>query len=200
MTEQGEGDEVTALRAEVARMREQLAAAGRRAAGALASQQQLGLAMETIRQKNAELDRLMAELSTAREQEAARARELAASNARLRELVEQLSTPILQIGRDVLALPIVGAIDDERAAAIASRALDEIVARRARRVVLDLTGVATADVTTLGHVVRLIGAVRLLGARCVVCGLQPAVASALGELGAELRTIEAVRDLHAALS
>lgn len=191
-------DEAEVLRAELERVRTQAAAANRRAAGALASQQQLMLAMETIRQKNAELDRLAADLEAAREAETSRAQELAASNSRLHELVEQLSTPILRVGRDVLALPIVGAIDAERAAAITSRTLEEVVARRARRIVLDCTGMVTVDAQTLGHMVRLISATRLLGVRCVVCGLQPAVASALGELGVG-GAIEAVRELRDAL-
>lgn len=193
----GQGGEA-ALRAELERTRQQLATANRRAAGALASQQQLALAMETIRQKNAELDLLNTELARAREIDAGRAAELAASNARLHELVEQLSTPILRVGAGVLALPIVGSIDAERAATITSHALEALVSHRARRLILDLTGIASADARTLDHIVRLIGAARLVGADCLLCGLQPAVASALGEL--DCGPVAAVRELRDALA
>lgn len=193
----GAGDEVD-LQAEVERLRAQLAAANRRAAGALASQQQLGLAMEKIRQQNAELDRLATDLEAARQAEAQRAEELATSNARLHDLVEQLSTPILRVGDDMLALPLVGSIDDVRAATITEKALAEVVDRRARRIVLDLTGMTSVDPRTLDHVVRFVGAARLLGARCVLCGLRPEVAGALCGLEG-WQTIEAVRDLSEAL-
>ncbi|WAS99611.1 STAS domain-containing protein [Nannocystis punicea] len=171
-------------------------------------------AIRFIRQKNDELDRLTAELEQARAAEAERARALELGNeklrrseqenlgliVRLRDLVAQLSTPILRVWPGVLALPLVGAVDEERAAAITSRTLEEVAAARARFVILDVTGVTIGDDRTAAHVVALARATRLLGARCIVCGLQPAAAGAMVTLGLESAALSATRDLSAALA
>lgn len=203
-----------ALQAEIARLRKDLEAATRKASRALASFQQHALAMEVIRQKNEELDRLTSDLEQAREAEAARARALAENNERLlqserhnqvlieklRDAVAQLSTPILRVWPGVLALPIVGVVDEERAIAITTRTLEEVTATRARHVILDVTGVETADARTAAHIAGLAGATRMLGARCVVCGLQPAVAGAMVTLEVELAALATARDMSAALA
>lgn len=207
-------EELAALRAEVAALRQEKEAVARKASRALASFQQHALAMEVIRQKNEELDRLTAELEQARAAEAERARALAEGNerlrrseaenqqliVRLRELVAQLSTPILRVWRDVLALPIVGVLDEERALAITTRTLEEVAATRARFVILDVTGVETADARTGAHVLALARATRMLGARCIVCGLQPGVAGEMVTLGVEFGALSATRDMSAALT
>lgn len=189
-----------ALRAELAALRRQTDVATRRAARALASHQQHALTMELIRQKNADLDRLTGDLEAARAEEAQRAVELAATNLRLRDVVAQLSTPILSLGRDTLALPLIGVLDESRAIAITTRTLDEVHARSARHVVLDLTGVETMDAPTFGHLLRLVRAVRLLGARCLFCGLRPTVASILADHADAPDSLEALCDLGAALA
>ena len=206
--------ECEALRAQVSSLREQCEAAEERAMRALAKNQQQTLAMQLIRQKNEDLDRLAAELDQAKRSEATRAQELATTNdqllarerenhtliERLRELITQLSTPVLQVGPDVLALPIIGVIDEQRAVALTSRALEQIEARRARYIVLDLTGVETIDANTVEHLLRLLRAAALLGAKCVVCGLQPAIVRTIITLGVEIHGITAAGDLHEALA
>lgn len=206
--------EVEALRAELAALRQEKEAAARKASRALASFQQHALAMEVIRQKNDELDRLTAELELARAAEAERARALEVNNeklkrsehenrqliVRLRDLVAQLSTPILRVWREVLALPIVGIVDEERAQAITTRTLAEVAASKARFVILDITGVETADARTGAHILGLARATRLLGARCIVCGLQPGFAGEMSALGLELEALSTTRDMSTALA
>lgn len=170
--------------------------------------------VDAIRQKNADLDRLTTELAAERRTAETRALELAASNellharerenqaliGRLREVVAQLSTPLLRVWHDVVALPIVGRIDEERVAAITTRTLHEIAAQRVRHVVLDLTGVEDVDVQTLEHLLSLARAARLLGVNCLMCGVQPAVARMMAELGSSAQSLQCVRDLHEALA
>lgn len=97
-----------------------------------------------------------------------------------------LSTPIIEIWEHTLALPIVGAVDAARAAAIAEALLHEVVARRARHVLLDLTGVDAVDAATFEHLAGLVRAVALIGARCTLTGVSPAVAGAVVGLDLDL--------------
>jgi anti-anti-sigma regulatory factor len=202
------------LQREIQSLREQLAAAQRKAARAIARHQHHALAMETIRQNNAELDRLTSELDRARSAEAARARELEEANeklrererkneeliARLQEVVSQLSTPVLRVGRGVLALPVVGTLDEERALSITRKVLDDVAATGVSCVVLDVTGVETVDAETTKHLIDVARATQLLGARCILCGIQPAVASGIARIGLDLGGIETARNLHQALA
>lgn len=118
---------------------------------------------------------------------------------RQRDLIEQLSTPILHIWDDVIAVPLVGALDTRRVAQVMDTVLTEIAARRVRFALLDVTGIDQIDEGTAQHLLQIAGAVQLLGARALVTGIQPAVAQAIVGLGLDLAAIETHRTLRDAL-
>jgi anti-anti-sigma regulatory factor len=64
---------------------------------------------------------------------------------------------------------------------------------------LDVTGVSTIDAATADHVVRLVRAVQLLGAKGIVAGMRPEVARAIVSLGVDLGGIETRANLREAL-
>jgi rsbT co-antagonist protein RsbR len=113
--------------------------------------------------------------------------------------IQQLSTPILEVWDDVLALPVVGVVDSQRAAQMMERLLEEVVRRQARTVIIDLTGVEVVDTKTADYFLKVIRAVELLGARCSISGIRPAVAQTLVELGVDLGAIRTSRNLKHAL-
>jgi len=119
--------------------------------------------------------------------------------ARLRVSVDELSTPVLEIWDDVLALPVVGIVDTQRSARMTERLLAEVVRTRSRSVIVDLTGVELIDTSTADRFLKLARSVQLLGARCLVTGIQPAVAQTLVELGVEFTALETHRNLKSAL-
>jgi len=102
--------------------------------------------------------------------------------ARLRVALRELSAPILEIWDDVLALPVVGVVDSQRSAEMTVRLLEEVSRTRAKSVIIDLTGVNTIDTRTADHFLKLARSVELLGAQCVLTGIQPSVAQALASL------------------
>jgi rsbT co-antagonist protein RsbR len=106
-----------------------------------------------------------------------------------RAAILELSTPILQLWDDVVALPIIGVIDQQRGEQIMERLLDEVSRSRARFVILDVTGVETVDTRTADHFLRVARSAGLLGATCLMTGIQPAVAQTLVTLGAELGSL-----------
>jgi len=97
-----------------------------------------------IKQTEDELRKRQEELEGAVE---ARTQELAASLERLRERqsVLEMSTPVIRLWEGILALPLVGVIDAERATQIMANLLDAIAATRAGQVIVDITGVARVD-------------------------------------------------------
>lgn len=106
-----------------------------------------------------------------------------------RAAILELSTPILQLWDDVVALPIIGVVDTQRGDQIMERLLDEVSRRRARFVILDVTGVQLVDTRTADHLIKVARSAELLGATCVMTGIQPAVAQTLVMLGADLRSL-----------
>lgn len=111
----------------------------------------------------------------------------------------ELSAPVIPLRDDVLLMPLIGAIDPERA----DHALEVLLAAvqhwRARRVILDLTGVHSVDAHSIASIVRAADAVRMLGARVALTGLQPEVALVIVELGLSLTGLKVYRSLRDAL-
>ncbi len=113
--------------------------------------------------------------------------------------IRELSTPVLQIWDGVIVLPIIGLVDTLRANDIMEKVLRSIGDLAARYVILDLTGVDTVDTKTADHIMKVVRAAQLLGARCVLTGIQPAVAQTLVEVGVELSGFKTLRNLQAGL-
>jgi GAF domain-containing protein len=123
-----------------------------------------------------------------------------AEQARLLDIVRELSTPVIPVYKGVLVLPLVGAIDASRSAQLMEALLDAIVRDRASVVILDVTGVPVVDNEVVDHLLKAVGAASLLGARCVLAGISPAVAQAMVQLGVDTRGIVACGDLEAAVT
>lgn len=109
--------------------------------------------------------------------------------ARQAEDLRILSTPIIPLAADVLALPIVGEINPTRAQQILELVLASVSAKSARFVLLDITGVHSVDSYAAEALVRTASALKLLGATAILTGVQPNTARALIELGADLSSL-----------
>lgn len=114
---------------------------------------------------------------------------------RLSTTVAELSTPILEIWDDVLALPVIGVVDSRRSAEMMERLLEEITRTQCRFVILDITGVDVVDTSTADRFIRLVHAVELIGARCLLTGIRSAVAQTLVSLGMDLGPLRTLRTL-----
>lgn len=119
-----------------------------------------------------------------------------AESARLQELAQDLSTPLLRLRERLLLLPLVGVITPQRAAQLTERLLSAIRDSRARVVVIDVTGVAFIDTYVANHLLKTIEAARLLGAAVIVTGVSASVADTLVRLGVDLRKLHTVGDLQ----
>lgn len=118
------------------------------------------------------------------EEEQGRLREeLIASQARM---LAELSTPLVPISDQVLAMPLVGALDRARAERVVETLLHGISSSGARAAILDITGVPMVDTQVADTLIRAAKGVQLLGAQVVLTGIRPEVAQTLVTLGADL--------------
>ena len=103
----------------------------------------------------------------------------------------QQRIPILKVGR-VLIVPIQVDMDDQTVIHLQERILSELERTGARGVLIDISLLEMVD-SFIGRVLSDIAAMaRIMDARTVVVGMQPAVAITLVELGLELRGVDTV--------
>ena len=99
--------------------------------------------------------------------------------------------PILKVGR-VLIVPIQVDMDDQTVMHLQERILTELERTGSRGVLIDISLLEMVD-SFIGRVLSDIAAMaRIMDARTVVVGMQPAVAITLVELGLELRGVDTV--------
>ena len=115
------------------------------------------------------------------------------------DAIHELSTPVLQVRDRLLILPIIGVLDSQRARQLTEQLLHAIQSSRARVVVIDITGVATIDVTVANHLVQTVEAARLMGASAIITGLSSKIAQTLVDLGVDLAMMRTVGDLQGGL-
>ena len=99
--------------------------------------------------------------------------------------------PIIKVGR-VLIVPIQVDMDDQTVIYLQERILSELERTRARGVLIDISLLEMVD-SFIGRMLSDIAAMaRIMDARTVVVGMQPAVAITLVELGLELHGVDTV--------
>ncbi|MBL9100263.1 MAG: STAS domain-containing protein [Myxococcales bacterium] len=113
--------------------------------------------------------------------------------------IRELSSPILDVWQDIVAVPLVGRIDRGAALALTEKLLAAAVGRRARWALIDITGVEAVDEETAACLTGLARALALVGARCVLTGVSPTAAGELAEHAGELRDVRCLADLREGL-
>ncbi|HWM91143.1 MAG TPA: STAS domain-containing protein [Thermoanaerobaculia bacterium] len=113
--------------------------------------------------------------------------------------IRELSTPIIEVWAGVLCLPVVGIVDSQRSAEMTETLLETIVAKQARTAIVDITGIEAMDTKTADHFIKMAKAVRLLGADCILSGINPSIAQTLTHIGVDLTGIRTLRNLRDAL-
>jgi rsbT co-antagonist protein RsbR len=142
------------------------------------AKQEVTLAIGELTDAKAELER---KLATIERQELA---------------IRELSTPILELWDGILSLPVIGVLDTARALVMTEKLLRQVLEAQAKWVLVDLTGVAEVDAATADHLIRLAGALRLIGCRCILTGIGPHVADTLAGLHEGLHDLRPLRSLR----
>ncbi|WP_437658959.1 PAS domain-containing protein [Sorangium sp. So ce1182] len=116
-----------------------------------------------------------------------------------RATIRALSTPIIEVWDRVLTVPVLGAIDGARAGAVMEALLAEVSRRGARFAILDLSGVEAMEAGTAAHLVKLVQAIRLLGAEGILTGVPSSSAKAMVALGLDLGSVMTLASLREGL-
>ena len=104
------------------------------------------------------------------------------------ELLE-LSTPVVRLWENILALPLIGTLDSGRTQVVMQNLLDAIVETRSDFAIIDITGVPVVDTLVAQHLLKTVAAARLMGADCLISGIRPQIAQTIIHLGVDLTNV-----------
>ncbi len=114
--------------------------------------------------------------------------------------IQEISTPAISLWDGIVVLPVVGVVDSLRAKQMMSAMLTKIKETSAKIIILDIQGVAAVDTAVANHLIKITKATKLMGCRCIISGISPAVAEAIVQLGIELGEISTNSCLKDALA
>jgi rsbT co-antagonist protein RsbR len=109
--------------------------------------------------------------------------------ARQQQAMLELSTPVVTLWHNILALPLIGTLDSERTQVVMESLLNRIVETGAAIAILDITGVPTVDTLVAQHLLKTVSAARLMGADCIISGIRPQIAQTIVHLGVDLNSV-----------
>jgi rsbT co-antagonist protein RsbR len=118
-------------------------------------------------------------------------------NRQQQEMLE-LSTPVVKLYDQILALPLIGTLDSARTQVVMENLLQRIVETGAEIAIIDITGVPTVDTLVAQHLLKAVAAARLMGADCIISGIRPQIAQTIVHLGVELSNVATKATMAAA--
>ncbi|WP_245773146.1 ATP-binding protein [Paenibacillus catalpae] len=92
-----------------------------------------------------------------------------------REMVEDLSVPIIPLTRATSILPLIGAIDGFRANTIEDKVISQIGNNRIETLIIDLSGVMEMNEDVVKQFISVFDGINMMGCQPIVTGLRPEV-------------------------
>ena len=115
------------------------------------------------------------------------------------EQLLELSTPVVKLWEDVIAVPLVGTLDSARTQVVMESLLGALVSTGSGHAIIDITGVPAVDTQVAQHILKTVVAARLMGAECVISGIRPQIAQTIVALGIDFGDIVTKASLADAL-
>lgn len=100
-----------------------------------------------------------------------------------REVIDDLSVPIIPLSSSVSILPLLGSIDTHRAKIIREKVLQQIRGLQISTLLIDMSGVALLDTAVANHLFKIVDGISFMGCDAVITGIRPEIASTMVDLG-----------------
>jgi rsbT co-antagonist protein RsbR len=155
---------------------------------------------EELQEQNRHLEEMVQARTAVLQETVSRLESALAEQTTLRTILEGVSTPVLPVADGVLMMPLIGALDNQRAEQALQVLLQAVETHGTRIVILDVTGLPLIDTTVAATLLRAAQAVRLLGAAIILAGIRPEVAQTLTALDIQLHLLQPVANLQAAVA
>lgn len=100
-----------------------------------------------------------------------------------REMVENLSVPIIPLTRSTSILPLIGFVDQARTDIIEEKVLAQIGSTRIETLIIDLSGVLGMETEVIQRMIDLLEGVKMMGCESVITGLRPEIVKTMIRMG-----------------
>lgn len=116
-----------------------------------------------------------------------------------KQMIYELSSPVIPIKKGVGILPLVGDIDTHRAKIILETALEESVKQQLETLYIDLSAVAIIDTMVAQQIFQVMSSLKIIGVESVLSGIRPEIAQTAITLGIDFKGIKVHANLMRAL-
>ncbi|SDE39609.1 Anti-anti-sigma regulatory factor (antagonist of anti-sigma factor) [Priestia aryabhattai B8W22] len=89
-----------------------------------------------------------------------------------RDLVENLSVPIIPLSQSVAVLPLIGMIDLNRIQTIEEKVLIGISDLKIQTLIMDLSGIANMEMHVIDHFQKILTGISMMGSKAILTGLR----------------------------
>ncbi|MGE6632202.1 STAS domain-containing protein [Bacillus sp. NPDC077027] len=100
-----------------------------------------------------------------------------------RDLIYELSSPVIVLKSNIALLPLVGDIDTARAITILENTLKQCSQKGVQHLCIDLSGVVIIDTMVAHQIFDLVTSLRLIGVDTTISGIRPEIAQTAVQLG-----------------
>ncbi|MEK4563317.1 STAS domain-containing protein [Alkalihalobacillus sp. FSL R5-0424] len=116
-----------------------------------------------------------------------------------REVIAELSAPVILLSSTLGLLPLVGMIDTYRARIILTNVLQSCNEKGIDRLIIDLSGVPNVDTDVAKQIITLIKSLSIIGVETCLTGIRPEIAQTTIQLGINLNSIMIFASIQQAL-
>ncbi|MGC1136500.1 STAS domain-containing protein [Bacillus sp. B38] len=117
-----------------------------------------------------------------------------------KELITELSSPVIVLFDNVGLLPLIGDIDTARAKMILENTLHQCSEKRITQLYIDLSGVAMIDTMVAQQLFTLIESLGMLGVKATLSGIRPEIAQTAVQLGLSFSNLSVRSSLAEAIA
>lgn len=116
-----------------------------------------------------------------------------------KQMIYELSSPVIPIKKGVGILPLVGDIDTHRAKIILETALEQSIKQELDTLYIDLSAVAIIDTMVAQQIFQVMTSLKIIGVQSVLSGIRPEIAQTAITLGIDFKDIKVHANLMRAL-
>nr|WP_288143217.1 STAS domain-containing protein [Priestia megaterium] len=117
-----------------------------------------------------------------------------------KELINELSSPVIPLSDHIAILPLVGDIDTARASRILENTLTRCAEQQVNHLYIDISGVVIVDTMVAHQIFQLIDALKLIGVESTISGVRPEIAITASHLGLSFENISTKSTLANAMA
>ncbi|WP_422122065.1 STAS domain-containing protein [Planococcus sp. X10-3] len=116
-----------------------------------------------------------------------------------KQMIYELSSPVIPIKKGVGILPLVGDIDTHRAKIVLETALEQSIKQQLDTLYIDLSAVAIIDTMVAQQIFQVMASLKIIGVESVLSGIRPEIAQTAITLGIDFKDIKVHANLMRAL-